>query len=505
MTLDPFLIARAAQYVVQLRDAESGGFVFAKGNKPTLMGTAYAVHALEFLGALDLLSEKEKSAAAGFLMRGCREDGSFRDPLFEPSSIATKQHDESYFDGETTCFVQNALDAIGAPPPPRRVFSKEVLTEKGLRTEFNSYDWHDPHLNSNRVMFWMAQFAHEVERHGRKDLLRLIDVGLDWMDENQSPETGLWAGPVSVGLSVAMAATFHYTFFYSYRNRPLLFLERIIDSCLELQRDDGLFSRNGDVGQTCLDYDALDLLAKASLITDYRLSDVEKAFDRARLALLTLLNDDGGFANVKERRKGNNRVPGNGFYHTGLEICSCDNIESNSFSTWFRLLAYALCFQQKGASLPEKHPVCFRRLPWLGYHDVKSIKASYENKGHQSKAVFLTRCTGKGKTKWVGKGFDRNLDKNGDSYVFYLPDDLRHFALKIKLSSLHPLQVRVAYCLKEEKHIIGDHILNQKVNPGENLLFFLLGNEEIKKNIFLDFIGKDIVSHIDTFLIYEIN
>jgi glycosyltransferase involved in cell wall biosynthesis len=379
MGFDSNILLNATEFILSLRDQASGGFAFAKGNQPTLMGTCYAIHALEFLDSLNSLSSVEREKTVGFIMNCCRKDGTFQDPLFKPFQIATRQHDEDYFLHESTCFAQNALDAMGAPSPPKRDFPKSLLTASGLEAEFDSYNWGDPHLNSNRVMFWMAQFAHEVERHHRVDLLSLIDAGLDWIDAHQSSETGLWSGPVKTGLSEAMAATFHYTFFYFYRKRPLMYPERIIDSCLSLQKEDGLFSRGESVGQTCLDYDAIDLLAKASLLTEYRLQDVIKAFFSAKSALMRLANEDGGFANIKKIRVGNTFKSASGLYHTGLTICSCDNTESNSFSTWFRLLALSLCSQFEWINgEPDKY-LRFRRLPWLGHNDVNAIRSLCNN------------------------------------------------------------------------------------------------------------------------------
>jgi glycosyltransferase involved in cell wall biosynthesis len=383
MSSDQDILRKAADYVLTLRDPQSGGFAFARGNQPTLMATAYAIHTLEFTKELTCLSAARRDAAIQFLLRCCRPDGTFCDPLFDASQIATTQHDEAYFLHEATCFAQNALDALGAPPPRQRAFPQTLLTPAGVKKEFDSYDWIDPHLNSNRVMFWMAQFAHEVDRHGRTELLPLMDAGLDWMDAHQSPQTGLWSGPVSVSLSAAMAATFHFTFFYAFRSRPLLHLERIIDSCLELQKPDGLFSRTDCVGQTCLDYDALDLLAKATLITDHRRRDVQAAFHAARDALLGLVNPDDGFANVKHRRTAGQCLPTPGLYHTGLNICSCDNQESNVFSTWFRLLALALCDQFQWVD-HKSNAFGFRRLPWLGCHDVAAIQRSYAKEKHNA-------------------------------------------------------------------------------------------------------------------------
>ncbi|WP_054689524.1 prenyltransferase/squalene oxidase repeat-containing protein [Desulfosarcina cetonica] len=307
------------RFVLSLWDEERGGFRFAHGNEVTLMGTAYALHALEFLGHLNQVTDADKKKMISFIMSGCQGDGTFRDMLFKEEMIATQEHDVEYFEGETTCFCQQALDILGHISPSRK-FPKKVLSKKKLLSEFDSYDWKNPHLNSNRVMFWLAQFVFEIERHSRNELIPLVDAALDWIDDNQSKLTGLWKGNLPVSLSAAMAGTFHFTFFYFYRHRPLLFLNRIIDSCIKLQRDDGLFSRNQDVGQTCLDYDALDLLAKASLVSDYRQDILDNVFQKAREPLKELLNSDGGFANCKFRTLKNQKQTFVAKYHTAGDL-----------------------------------------------------------------------------------------------------------------------------------------------------------------------------------------
>lgn len=454
----------AVAFVLKLHHPKSGGFIFAPDNQPTLMATAYAVHTLEFLGALDRLNIGAREGIINFLMALQRNDGSFQDPQFDPSSIATTSHDEAYFDGEATCFAQNALDALGAPPPHLREFPTHLMTPEGLRAEFDSYDWRDPHLNSNRVMFWMAQLAHEADRHEREECHDLMDVGLDWMDANQSPRTGLWSGPVAVDLSPAMAATFHYTFFYSYRNRPLRHLERIIDSCLILQQSDGLFGRGMDVGQTCLDYDALDLLAKASLITDYRADDVQACFDVATTALLALGNSDGGYANLKERRCGNDRIPTPGLYHTGLQICSCDNLDSNVFSTWFRLIAVALCQQHSSASPEGFTPIGFRRLPWLGYHNIPAIRRAHEGREPPAKPLEL---------QFNDTGWSATILPTGQRFEFTLPKAATHPVLKLRLDSGSEVDIRAAYKSPGQPYYSGTQALKQSTPSGEHNTYFL--------------------------------
>ncbi len=484
----------AAKFVLSLIDPETGGFIFARGNQPTLMGTAYAILGLEFTGHLDDLSSEEKEAAVQFLMKGCKSDGSFRDALFNLSMIANEEHDEAYFAGETTCFCQQALDALGAPAPPPREFPKNLHTPEGVRAEFDFYDWRKSHLNSNRVMFWLAQYIHEIEKHRRTDLLPLVDAGLDWIDENQDPETGLWGGPYGVSLSAALAATFHYTFFYYYWNRPLLYVNRIIDSCIELQREDGLFSRNNDVGQTCLDYDALDLLAKCALVTDYRKPDIQAVFQRADEALLALRNEDGGFANCKRRWAGRGLMEFSAPYHTGLKICLCDTAESNSFSTWFRLLAIRLCRQEDWVDDPATAPVTFRRLPWLGYHDVTAVRNAH--KGNDPKPIRVTLSKiGKG-VLFQNKRIEAKLKETANSLQLKLPNSTRHIALKLDLKSATDLKIKLSYKTSDCPYYVDSHSLSQNTLAGDNFVYFLVGDEEMGREVLIEFIGENLETKI---------
>lgn len=389
------LKTQALTYWLSLWDESTGGFRFASHQPATLMATAYCVLGLEFTKGLSQLSDRQKSTVISFLMAGVQPDGSFQDPLFRTEDILTTEHDLTYFQEETTTICQQALDALQAPPPPPR---KWVGWDRGetLIQYFESIPWENPWLDSNRVMFALSQLCHDAERHHKPELLNVVDVALDWLDAHQSPETGLWQGLHEVPLTNAMAATFHFTFYYGYRDRPLQYVERIIDSCLKLQEPHGLFCGDA-VGQTCLDYDALDLLAKASLTTDYRQNEVQEAMIRAYNALLGLHNPtDGGFANCKERisRPGNGkkgkilrklglskfipspvRVPSEGTYNVCWRLLSCDMAHSNAFSTWFRLLGLRLSTQQQWLNT-NSTGVTFRRLPFLGYHDPLAVQSS---------------------------------------------------------------------------------------------------------------------------------
>lgn len=378
------------EYLMSLWDSASGGFRFASHQPATLMATAYTVIGLEFLQGLVALSKGQRTAIIGFLSSGVQADGSFTDPLFCIEDIHSSQHTIAYFQEETTTFCQQALDALSAPPPPPHNWKSDWRTvNNDIVSYLESLSWQNPWLDSNPVMFLLSQLCHDAERHQQLELLKMVDTALDWLDTNQSAETGLWQGPYPVSLTNAMATTFHFTFFYIYRCRTILHAERIIDSCLKLQQPHGLFSGKA-IGQTCLDYDALDLLAKVSLTTNYRSDDVQQAMVKAQHALLDLHNPaGGGFADCKERlsiQKGrkakilrklglkqlipsSKRIAAQGEYHVCWRLLTCDTAQSNAFSTWFRHLGLRLATQDQWIDSEVKSSFLFRRLPFLGYHN----------------------------------------------------------------------------------------------------------------------------------------
>lgn len=379
---------KVASYFCSLWDSRTGGFRFTPDQPVTLMATSYAILGLEITKSLERLSWSQKEAVIDYLKENVKQDGSFVDPLFNLKDSLSEYHDLNYFQEETTTLCQQALDALSAKPPPPRNWESDHRVKRGISHYFEELDWHDAWMDSNPVMFVLSQLCHDAERHQQPELLNYVDNALDWLDNHQSPNTGLWRGPHEVSLVNAMAATFHFTFFYLYRGRPIKYLEKIIDSCLSLQRPHGLFSGGSVVGQTCLDFDAIDLLAKASTMTDYREKDVKHSMNLAYKSLLRLHNSlDGGFADSKEKLQHRQsykyklikklgasrwisptiRVPVKGTYHVCWKLLSCNKSDSNAFSTWLRFMSLNLINHKNTTEYPKKSFV-FRRLPFLGYH-----------------------------------------------------------------------------------------------------------------------------------------
>jgi hypothetical protein len=164
----------------------------------------------------------------------------------------------------------------------------------------------------------------------------------------------------------------------------------IIDHTLSLQHSDGLFNPEGG-GGACHDLDAVDILVKFSMLTDYRASDVRRALDRAYHALWRTQNPDGGFCerfwppqpSLKRRvgeALGLDRLFGRQrdysepvFRYSGWKKMECKVTDSNIWASWFRPLALALISVRYPGEYLELGRWTFRRLPGLGWHDPERI------------------------------------------------------------------------------------------------------------------------------------
>ncbi|MCB0311075.1 MAG: hypothetical protein KDD42_07560 [Bdellovibrionales bacterium] len=368
---------KVASYIMSLFDCDSGGFCFSKTSPVTTIATCYAVFALELTGLLESEeNEGLKDRIRNFICSRYSEENGFFDPLLTPKSIASNEHDYSYFSEELNCFCQQALDALGyeAPCP---LTSKGLLDGTSIVKLFQSYEWKNPWLDSNRVMFVLSQLCYSISRKSEL-LLPVLDAALNWLDSCQDPVTGVWrSSETDAPLFNSLAAWYHYGFFYTYARRRISYASEIIESAISLQHIDGLFWPFGG-GHSCLDLDAIDLILRCSYQEHYYTDNIANALKRSQESILQLQQKDGGFCNnLKQRKKLSiinvlRHVRRTGFsspkvpeYQLCWSGCKCSAYESNVFSTWFRMLAlrYIDCYFDTNL----QSDVVFRKLPFLGY------------------------------------------------------------------------------------------------------------------------------------------
>jgi hypothetical protein len=191
-----------------------------------------------------------------------------------------------------------------------------------------------------------------------------------------------------------MAGAYHILIHYDYAGLTIINEKAIIDSTLSLVCRDGLFVYGGG-GGSCEDMDAIDILVRLSLITDYRQAEVKMALLRAANMLSMGQCSDGGFSWRIQPRLTNlfeikfssgmttdllKGVAGNLIYkvlhrshycsthfYSSLSIYPFKLMESDMWSTWFRSTSLAFIAQRYPDAFKG---VCNWRLPFwpgLGY------------------------------------------------------------------------------------------------------------------------------------------
>ena len=366
----------------------------------TLLASCSAVLARELLDDLATLSPFQQQEWAQFIAEHqSSETGLFLDPLLQQGDLPESGHNWQYVTWQFTFFGLAALDALGAQPPYPLTFLKTFLDSNDVEYWLATRDWTNPWLESNNIMFLVSFVIQEWERTGNSIYEGAAHAIFDWLDDHQNPETGYWDLGQGASLLNAMAGAFHFYFLYFYLGRPVNYAERIIDSTLALQQPDGLLDPRGG-GGACQDLDAIDILVKFSLLTDYRAEDIKATLIRAFEAILRNQNPDGGFCEAKRppwRKSLKRRVaelvaldrllnrPWQGRPIEYLSYSSWDKMryrvdESDLWSTWFRPLALALISIRYPGEFIDDINWQFRRTPALGCHDIEkmqTIKAKY--------------------------------------------------------------------------------------------------------------------------------
>jgi len=365
-------------------------------HEPAIMPTCFAVFAMELFGLLPDLPEREREAWANEIKAYQQPDtGLFRDTVdVEDVLSPTAKFNTDYVVWQITYFAVNAIDALGTVPVYPLGFAAEFLGSGRVTGWFDSLDWGDPWLESNRAMWLMFFLTYAMERDWRADSVQVALIeALDWLEDNQDPATGYWGTDRGASLFKGMAGAYHLYPFPLYFGRPVRHVERIIDSTLSLQAWDGLFVADGG-GGACEDLDAVDILAKMSLVTDYRRADIMRALQRALSAVIDLQRSDGGFPYhgrqdptatdvlhlaFSRTRPAGGRLKALKRYvrprrrqrtwsYSGLRHMTARIGESDMWSAWFRPLAICLCREGLGVPEPRQHCRTYRRLPGLGWH-----------------------------------------------------------------------------------------------------------------------------------------
>ncbi|MGQ9918938.1 MAG: glycosyltransferase [Bryobacteraceae bacterium] len=221
-------------------------------------------------------------------------------------------------------------------------------------------DWSNPWRESNRIMHLLSAFLFALLWDGKPWAAERYHDVLDWLDQRQDPRTGLWGTDCGATTLNAAAGAYHFVPFYRYARRPVRCWPKIVDACLELQNDDGLFASAAG-GGACEDLDAIDLLCTSVRSTGRLTPEIQKALTRAFWAIWNMQREEGGFpySDVKGKES---------YLYSSWPAMAARQGGSDVWATWARLCSLHTIRALLTDDLPDIGRWTFRRLPALGFH-----------------------------------------------------------------------------------------------------------------------------------------
>jgi hypothetical protein len=357
--------------------------------RPSLLPTCFAILACECCGVLEKIPTELRRATADQLLRQQSPiSGYFEPGLIEAGDLTS--HSATYIRLQATYFAVHAADALGHQPVYKLPLVDKLVSPGYAHGWLDAGPWHNPWLHSNNIMFALSFLQLEGDRSRDPAYLQAYDAILDYLDDRQDSDSGLWQPDGGRDDANAVFAAYHFFPFYFWRGRRPYHVERIIDTILSIQQSSGFFKAGG--GGACEDLDAVHTLVMMSLATNHRASDVRAALGRCNGAIAESQQRDGGFRNynvtgerwlrklVRSSRMDRvllgRRLAVPIWRCGGWKPLSCPITESDTWAAWFRPLSLKLIADRYADHVVLNSRGRYRRMPGLGWHDESKIRES---------------------------------------------------------------------------------------------------------------------------------
>jgi len=311
------------------RSSGSKGYSFEPGLLPTYWSSSYPVLTYSLTGLLDAVEEDYKNNLAEFLQNGQEAaTGFYKEPLSEENMPIGPVHkaEDVLWHGAT--FINGALHVLGKNPNYGFSILDENKDSQAMVRWLERLPWENPWKAGNFTYDMGCLMGTDFETTGNNANLYSMDAFFDWMDSNTDNETGWWNPKGNAPLYSCQFGGYHTLMVYWMYDRTIPDPEKMIESTLRLQSEDGSFSGYG----CCGDMDCVDALVTLSRQFDICHGKVRKAMEKFYPYLMSCLTAEGGFRSLSD----SSHVDLGWSLHAG--ICG----QADACSTYFRTFTLSL-------------------------------------------------------------------------------------------------------------------------------------------------------------------
>ena len=191
-----------------------------------------------------------------------------------------------------------AYKAIDRLPKKKISFYDNFIENKGIKNYLtNNCPWEKSPWGAGGMVDNLGTILDCNIRMGYYEYNSVLGEIFEWLDENQSQNTGLWGSEKYQGINGLINGGYHLmrgTYFL--QNKSFKLHKKIIDIILQDLNENELFSSSEAHG--CQDLDHFYLLEKCSMIDkSYRKEEIENiAYKRFKIIKDIVFCEDGGFS-----------------------------------------------------------------------------------------------------------------------------------------------------------------------------------------------------------------
>ncbi len=266
-----------------------GRFSYQEGGSYDLYGSCDMVYLLWTTGEL---SERTTKSGREQWARIIRD---YQDP---ETGWWTHGNETLHFKEHATAYATGALQLLGYEPlHPFRWKEEMTGSPEALDKWLSGIWWDVVWVGSHQGGGVAASLAMTGEASDQ-----WFEWYLDWLDNEVNPRTGLWQRAFynsfyKKPMKNDLGGAAHFWWVYQERGRPIPCPEKVIDTVLGLQRDNGLWEKYKikETYPTCINCDAINGInaAHARLLEagrEYRTGDIVRSYDRFMRSCQDILN-----------------------------------------------------------------------------------------------------------------------------------------------------------------------------------------------------------------------